>query len=164
MSEKPIWSLPTEITHNVCASAEGLSFVGGAGDFDSAGNLRNPGDIARQITGTIENIAAALHQEHCSLADAVRVKVFYTPADNCDEIAIVQALQEAFPDEPSPVISTLPVPLQPFKGQEIQVQVIAVRNWRTTGDFQVETQQLRVANRNESACPVVTTALRAGSS
>ena len=116
MSEKPIWSLPTEITHNVRASAEGLSFVGGAGDFDSAGNLRNPGDIARQITGTVENIAAALHQEHCSLADAVRVKVFYTPADNCDEIAIVQALQEAFPDEPSPVISTLPVPLQPFKG------------------------------------------------
>ena len=92
----------------------------------------------------------------------MRVKAFYTPADNCDEIAIVQALQEAFPDEPSPVISTLPVPLQPFKGQEIQVQVIAVRNWRTTGDFQVETQQLRVANRNESACPVVTTALRAG--
>ena len=98
MSEKPIWSLPTEISQNVCASAGALSFVGGAGDFDAAGTLRNPGDITRQITGTVENIAAALHQEHCSLADAVRVKAFYTPADSCDEIAIVQALQEAFPD------------------------------------------------------------------
>ena len=128
MSNKPIWSLPTPFTHNVCASAGALSFVGGAGDFDSTGTLRNPGDMTRQITGTVENIAAALHQEHCSLADAVRVKAFYRPDDNRDEIVIVQALQDAFPNEPSPVISTLPVPLQPFKGQEIQVQVIAVRN------------------------------------
>ena len=162
MSNNPIWSLPTPFTHNLCASAGALSFVGGAGDFDAAGTLRNPGDISRQITGTVENIDAALHQEHCSLADAVRVKAFYTPADNCDEISIVQALQDAFPNEPSPVISTLPVPLQPFKGQEIQVQVIAVRNWRTTGDFQVETQPLQVAGDNTSAPPVVTTALRAG--
>ena len=107
-------------------------------------------------------LAAALHQEHCSLADAVRVKAFYRPEANCDEIAIVQALQDAFPNEPSPVISTLPVPLQPFKGQEIQVQVIAVRNWRNSGDFQVETQPLQVASGNSSVRPVVTTALRAG--
>ena len=116
MSNNSIWSLPTPFTHNVCASAGALSFIGGAGDFDSTGTLRNPGDMTRQITGTVENIAAALHQEHCSLADAVRVKAFYKPEDNCDEIAIVQALQDAFPNEPSPVISTLPVPLQPFKG------------------------------------------------
>ncbi|MDP7453092.1 MAG: hypothetical protein QF661_10425 [Arenicellales bacterium] len=162
MSNNPIWSLPTPFTHNLCASAGALSFVGGAGDFDSTGALRNPGDMTRQITGTVENVAAALHQEHCSLADAVRVKAFYRPEANRGEISIVQALQDAFPNEPSPVVSTLPVPLQPFKGQEIQVQVIAVRNWRTTGDFQVETQPLQVAGDNTSAHPVVTTALRAG--
>ena len=92
----------------------------------------------------------------------MRVKAFYTPADSCDEIAIVQALQEAFPDKPSPVISTLPVPLQPFNGQEIQVQVIAVRNWRTASEFQVETQSLEVAGGDSPLHPVVTTALRAG--
>ena len=162
MKNKFIWSLPTKLNHNVCGSTDTLSFVGGAGDFDTNGKIRNPGDINAQITGTVENISIALSQENCTLADAVRLKVFYTPSDTCDDISLINALQEALPKEPSPVISTLPVPLQPFKGQEIQIQVIAVRNWRTSGTFQFETQTLETPGDASSKRPIVTTALRAG--
>ena len=162
MENKFIWSLPTKLNHNVCGSTNSLSFVGGAGDFDTNGKIRNPGDINAQITGTVENISIALSQENCTLADAVRLKVFYTPSDTCDEIILLKALQEAFPKEPSPVVSTLPVPLQPFKGQEIQIQVIASRDWRTKNNFQFESQILETPGDVPSLRPEVTTALRAG--
>ena len=102
MSNNSIWSLPTPFTHNVCASAGALSFVGGAGDFDSTGTLRNPGDMTRQITGTVENIAAALHQEHCSLADAVRVKAFYRPEITAMKSQLSRPCRMHFPTSPHP--------------------------------------------------------------
>ena len=56
MINQLIWSLPTELSHNVCGSTDTLSFVGGAGDFDAKGIIRNPGDIIAQICGRVENI------------------------------------------------------------------------------------------------------------
>ena len=50
MKNKFIWSLPTKLNHNVCGSTDALSFVGGAGDFDTNGKIRNPGDINAQIS------------------------------------------------------------------------------------------------------------------
>ena len=74
MTDKPLtWSLPFEGTHEVSASAASLSFVGGAGDLDNRGQIRNPGDLASQVKGAVENIELALTQENCSLADVVRV-------------------------------------------------------------------------------------------
>ncbi len=162
MINQLVWSLPTELSHNVCGSTDTLSFVGGAGDFDAKGIIRNPGDIIAQIRGTVENIAIALSQENCTLADAVRLKVFYTPSEICDEITLINELQEIFPKDPSPVISTLPVPLQPFQGQEVQIQVIAARGWRARGDFQFASQPLEVPGDESSKRPLVTTSLRAG--
>ena len=162
MINKLVWSLPTQLSHNVCGSTDTLSFVGGAGDFDAKGIIRNPRDIIAQIRGTVENIAIALSQENCTLADAVRLKVFYTSSEICDEITLISVLQDIFPREPSPVISTLSVPLQPFQGQEVQIQVIAVRGWRKRGDFKFSSQPFEVPGDVSSRRPLVTTSLRAG--
>ena len=162
MLNELIWSLPTTLTHDVCGSTDTLSFVGGAGDFDAKGKIRNVGNIIAQIPGTVKNIAIALNQENCTLADAVRLKVFYTPSEISDEITLISALQDILPMDPSPVISTLPVPLQPFQGQEVQIQVIAARGWRKRGDFQFASQPLEVPGDDSSRRPLVTTSLRAG--
>ncbi|AZO66353.1 RidA family protein [Mesorhizobium sp. M6A.T.Cr.TU.016.01.1.1] len=127
-----IWNLPIADTHNLSASAGVLSFVGGAGDFDDAGRIRNPGDFDRQIEGAMANIAEALATEGCALDDVVRLKAHYTAER--DDWEMIAALARFFKADPMPVISTMPEPLQPFSGQTIQIQAIAQRGWRAHSD------------------------------
>jgi len=157
---EPMWKLPIAAVHDVSASAGALSFVGGAGDFDAAGRIRHPGDLARQIDGAVENIARALAVESCRLADVVRLKAYYT-ADT-DDWAVIAALARHFPDEPMPVICPIPEPLQPFDGQVVQIQAIARRGWRSGADVRVATRPVPEAARVALGGREVTGGLRAG--
>ena len=56
---EPAWRLPVNPVHHLSASAGVLTFVGGAGDFDSDGRIRHPGDLARQIEGAVDAVAQA---------------------------------------------------------------------------------------------------------
>ena len=105
------WRLPIGHTHHLAASAGALSFVGGAGDFDGAGRIRNPGDLAKQIEGAVANMAAALAVESRGLGDIVRLKAFFTGGEDVDDWDVIAALARHFPDHPLPCISTLPVPM-----------------------------------------------------
>ena len=156
------WALPIAHTHHTAASAAHLSFVGGAGDLDAAGVIRHPDDLDSQIGGALDNLAWALSQESCTLADVVRIKAFYTAAEDADDWGIIAALAKAFPDEPMPVISTLAVPLQPFAGQCIQLQAIAQRGWRGFDDVRVATRPVPAHARDMFGGRSVTGGLRAG--
>ena len=134
---EPMWRLPIDAIHDVSASAGTLSFVGGAGDFDSAGRIRPPGDLTRQIEGAVDNIARALAVESCTLADVVRLKVYYTA--DCDDGRLIALLAPLLPGGPLPVICPIPEPLQPFDGQAVQIQAIARRGWRGGADVRVVT-------------------------
>ena len=122
MPELSQWRLPIGHTHHLAASAGALSFVGGAGDFDGAGRIRNPDDLGKQIEGAVANMAAALAVESCGLDDVARLKAFFTAGEAVDDWDVIAALARHFPVEPMPCISTLPVPLQPFAGQSIDVR------------------------------------------
>ena len=124
----PTWTLPLDHPHRIAGRAGRYVFVGGAGDQDSTGAIRHQGDLAAQIAGAIENVAAALDSEGCTLADVVRLKAFYSGPD-ADEWAVLAALTNAVAGDPPPAITTNPVPLQPWPGQLVQVQAIA----RATG-------------------------------
>ena len=54
------WKWPVPGPQHLAGTAGGLTFVGGAGDFDARGAVRHPGDLEAQHRGTIENLAAAL--------------------------------------------------------------------------------------------------------
>ena len=90
-------------------------------------------DLRAQIDGTISNLQAALGLEGATIADGVRFKVYYTPAKGMDEWAVRAAIQShgAFASlDPLPALSMMPVPLQPFAGQAVQIQAIAIVGWR----------------------------------
>ena len=162
MPVRNIWSLPIGHTHDLAATAGALTFVGGAGDFDSRGRIRNPGDLAKQIDGTAANIAAALAVEHCTLDDAVKLKAFYTAGAEIDDWHVIAALARHFPADPMPAISTVPVPMQPWAGQAIQVQVMAQRGWRALGDIRAAPRPVPPAKRAAFGGRAVTGGLRAG--
>lgn len=156
----PIWRWPTRHVHHVSASAGPLSFVGGAGDFDGEGAIRAPGNLDAQLKGALANVADALAAENCSLADIVRLHVYYTDAR--DDWPVVAALAALLPDDPGPVISTVPEPLQPFDGQVVQLQAIAQRGWRQHADVRVATRQVPESSRDKFAGGRITSGLRAG--
>lgn len=130
-----IWRWPTDHVHHVSGSAGPLTFVGGAGDFDGEGAIRNPGDLDAQIEGAVTNISDALVAESCTLADIVRLHVYY--AADVDDWHVVAKLAALVPGDPLPVISTVPEPYQPFTGQVVQIQAIAQRGWRSGADVRV---------------------------
>ncbi len=156
------WRLPIGHTHHLAASAGALSFVGGAGDFDGAGRIRNPGDLAKQIEGAVANMAAALAVESRGLGDIVRLKAFFTGGEDVDDWDVIAALARHFPDDPLPCISTLPLPMQPFPGQSIQLQAIATGGWRATGDMRVATRPVPAKRGDLLGGRAVTGGLRAG--
>ncbi|MBT1517150.1 M81 family metallopeptidase [Bradyrhizobium sp. SRL28] len=160
MTPPGIWHLPIAHTHHLSASAGVLSFVGGAGDFDAAGRIRNPGNLDKQIEGAMANVAHALASESCKFDDVVRLKAHYT-ADR-DDWEVIAALGRFFMADPMPVISTVPEPLQPFSGQTIQIQVIAQRGWRTHCDVRTVPRPVPPERRALFGDATVTAGLRAG--
>ena len=137
-----MWRLPIESTHHLAGSAGGLVFVGGAGDFDEKGQVRHPNNLSDQIPGALANVAAALAIESAGLADVVRLKAFYRNDGTVNEWEVLARIAQGFSFSVLPVISLIPVPLQPFEGQAIQVQAIALRKWRDGKDIRVVTRSV----------------------
>jgi enamine deaminase RidA (YjgF/YER057c/UK114 family) len=160
VADSTLWRLPVSGTHHLSGTAGPLTFVGGAGDFDAAGRIRNPRALEKQIDGTIANLAAALDTESCTLDDVVRLKAF-VPAGS-DEWAAIAGLARHFEADPMPAISTVTETLQPWTGQAIQVQAIAQRGWRNHGDVRVATRPVPEAKRALFKGRPVTGGLRAG--
>ncbi|TIP18379.1 RidA family protein [Mesorhizobium sp.] len=89
-----MWNLPIADGHHLSASAGALSFVGGAGDFDTTGRIRHLGDLDRQIDGAMTNVADALATESCTLDDVLRLKAHYTAER--DDWEVIAALARFF--------------------------------------------------------------------
>jgi enamine deaminase RidA (YjgF/YER057c/UK114 family) len=158
-----MWRLPLSSAHRVAGTAGKLIFVGGAGDFDQRGLIRHPQDLPAQLHGTIANIAEALAIERCELRDIVRLKVFYTNDGTRDEWMLLAGILRHFEAEPAPAVSLIPVPLQPFPGQELQVQVIAIRGWRDEKDgIRVALDDVPARYREAFGGRSITRGLRAG--
>ena len=131
------WRLPISQSNRTVDDAGPLIFVGGAGDFDDQGPIAHPGDLDAQITGALANVAADLTRRGCTLADVFRLKAFYKSDGGRDAWALLAALRRAFDVDPAPAITLQPMPLQPFEGQEIQLQAIAAKGWRHESDLRV---------------------------
>lgn len=157
-----MWRLPISGAHRVAGSAGGFVFVGGAGDFDHRGLIRRKGDFDAQLQGSMENLASALAIENAALRDIVRLKAFYKSDGNRDEWAVLAALARHFEADPLPAISLIPVPLQPFDGQELQVQAIAIRNWRDDAGIRVAADEVPARYRTAFGSRRITRGLRAG--
>jgi enamine deaminase RidA (YjgF/YER057c/UK114 family) len=110
----------------------------------------------------MDNLASALAIEQAALRDIVRLKVFYKSDGNRDEWEVLAALAKHFDVNPLPAISLIPVPLQPFSGQEIQVQAIAIRNWRESADVRVAADEVPLRYRDAFESCKITRGLRAG--
>src|SRR5215471_12790199 len=156
------WKWPIPGRQQLAGTAGRLSFVGGAGDFDAKGKVRHGGDLQAQIAGTMANLTGALEIEGCGLPDVVRLKVFCKSDGSIDEWEILEALARHLEEDPLPAITLHPVPLQPFAGQALQVQAIAIRGWRKAPDHRFVQGDVPAKYRQRFAGRKLTLGLRAG--
>lgn len=156
-----LWKLPIDLPHNLIGSAGTLTFIGGAGDFDHSGCIRSA-DLISQIEGCLENISQTLPVELCNMGDVVKVKAYYTPDDTISEWEVLAQIANTFKNVPLPVISTVPVPMQPFENQKIQLQVIAQRQWRNLHDVRVHEDLVPDSQQHLFHYKSLSSALRAG--
>ena len=158
----PAWRLPLDRPLRTIGRAGDYLFVGGAGDFDAEGRIRHPKDLASQIAGAMECIAAALDSEGATLTDVIRLKAFYTGDGSLDEWTVMAALANAAGGDPPPAITVNPVPMQPWPGQLIQVQAIACKGWRDHPMTRCVLDDVPAKQRKLFKLPKVTAGLRAG--
>lgn len=154
------WRWPISHVQYSCARAGQLTLVGGAGDFSSQGTIRNPGNLDAQLRGAVDNLSESLAGQGCDLEDVMRFKAFYT--GDCDDWRIIASLSDSVASDPMPPISTLPVPLQPFPEQLIQIQAIAQKGWRRFGDVRVAPRPVPQSKQAYFKGRAVTGGLRAG--
>ena len=156
-----VWKLPVAHSHALAARAGMLVFVGGAGDFDARGIIRHPGAFSPQVAGAMDNLAAALGVEGCTLDDVVRLKIYYHTEATRNEWEVLAAIQNYILADPKPAITVVPTPLQPFDGQQLQIQAIAIRGWRSRA-FRHTEREVPAAHRHLFKQPVLSAGLRAG--
>ncbi len=156
------WQLPVHRAHRLTSTAGNLTLVGGAGDFDANGAVRSPDDATAQVTGAMTNLQAALLTESCSLADVVRLKVFYRQEGEPDPTLLLAQILRHFTDQPGPAVTMQPVVMQPFAGQDLQIQAIAQRGWREQDNLRVVLRPAPVEHRHLFIDGQVTAGLRAG--
>jgi enamine deaminase RidA (YjgF/YER057c/UK114 family) len=162
MAEGKKWRLPIKAAHDRVAGAGEYVFVGSSGDFDAAGQIRHPNDLALQIVGAIGNLREALGEKGLDLGDVVRLKGFYTPAGKNGYWEVMARLRRAFDFDLAPAITANPVPMQPFAGQAIQLLAIARKGWREQQPVIAVTRQPPKAVRDLFDRPILTQGLRAG--
>jgi len=155
------WDLPLPFSHRHSGSTDSVVSVGGSGDFDSSGKIRHPDRVVEQVAGAIANLESSLADEVCSLEDLVRVKAFCTSADAHEHWQVTAALANLLPAEPAPVIIVHPVVLQPFQGQKIQLQGLAVPGWRSAADVRVVEAAVPAPVASAFERPIMTDGLRA---
>ena len=156
------WQLSTQLPHRLAGSAGSLRFVGGAADLDASGYVRHPGDLDTQMRGSLANADEALAAVGCGLEDAMRLKVFYESDGQFDEWDVIASVVDGLATDPLPVISLVPVPMQPFDGQAIQVQVIAQPGWRDLDDIRVVSAPVPNSHHARMRRSTITSTLRSG--
>lgn len=156
------WRLPVRSAHRLGAAAGGFTFVGGAADLDADGVIRNTGNLHAQLAGAVTNLVSTLETESCKPEDVVRLKVYYRTGRGLDPWLILSTILAHFPTDPAPAVTMQPVVMQPFDGQEVQIQAMAQSGWRSHHDIRVVRRSVPSEHRERFPDGQCTAGLRAG--
>lgn len=103
-------------------------FVGAQAHLDRAGNVNNPGDLARQTDACMKHVAAVLEALEGRVEDIVKLNVFYVAGTLEDEVALLRRIRGHVRAEPPPVISAVALPRLAYPGMAVTIDAVAIDN------------------------------------
>ena len=121
------WDWPIHVTHKHGVRCGEMIFFGGQVDLDSAGNVRNPDDLATQTRAAMEYIRIILAELDADLADLVKLICFYVHRESDDRERLLAEVASVLGDGPGPVISLIPLPALAYEHMFVEIEGVAMR-------------------------------------
>jgi enamine deaminase RidA (YjgF/YER057c/UK114 family) len=120
------WRIPVAHRHGV--RQDRYLFIGGQSDLDQAGNVRNPGDLARQCDAAIAQVQQCVAQLGGRTEDILKLNVFYSDAGPDTEAALLRQIGTSIRCTVPPVISLVALERLPYPDMRITIDAFAVDN------------------------------------
>ena len=121
------WDWPIHVTHKHGLRCGEMIFFGGQVDLDSAGNVRNPDDLATQTRAAMEYIRIILAELDADLTDLVKLICFYVHEGPDDRDRLLAEVAAVLGDGPGPVISLIPLPALAYEHMVVEIEGVAMR-------------------------------------
>ena len=121
------WDWPIHVTHKHGVRCGEMIFFGGQVDLDSAGNVRNPGDLTAQTRAAMEYIRVILAELDADMADLVKLICFYVHKRDADRDRLLAEVAAALGEGPGPVISLVPLPALAYEDMVVEIEGVAMR-------------------------------------
>ena len=121
------WDWPIHVTHKHGVRCGEMIFFGGQVDLDSAGNVRNPGDLTTQTRAAMEYIRVILAELDADMADLVKLICFYVHERDEDRDRLLAEVAAALGEGPGPVISLVPLPALAYEDMVVEIEGVAMR-------------------------------------
>lgn len=124
------WSVGLDFNHSHCLTCGSMIFIGGQIDFNDKGEQLNPGDLQTQTVHSMENVGRVLDSAGASLSDLVKLTAYYSNDGSVNETDLLELLASCLKDVdgPGPAVTLVPLPELSFKGMEIEIDGIAMRD------------------------------------
>jgi enamine deaminase RidA (YjgF/YER057c/UK114 family) len=117
------WTIHLPYKHGLeCA---GLIFVGGQVWMDDKGVITDPGDLERQTTGSMANIARVLAELGAGLDDVLWVNAYNSGKEPGEDDYRALSLRAAEFPAPGPVTVEMLLPVLAYEGMRTEIEVIA---------------------------------------
>jgi enamine deaminase RidA (YjgF/YER057c/UK114 family) len=104
-----------------------MIWVGGQVDLTGSGEVRNAGDLARQVPNCIASFGRVLEELDAGFADVVKLLCFYVNDGSVDERSFLQLVAAALPPEARPAVTAVPVPYLAYPGMVLEIEGYAMR-------------------------------------
>ena len=121
------WDWPIHVTHKHGVRCGEMIFFGGQVDLDSAGNVRNPGDLTTQTRAAMEYIRVILAELDADMADLVKLICFYVHEHDEDRDRLLAEVAATLGEGPGPVISLVPLPALAYEDMVVEIEGVAMR-------------------------------------
>jgi enamine deaminase RidA (YjgF/YER057c/UK114 family) len=121
------WNWPIKVTHQHGVRSGEMLWVGGQVDLTSAGEVRNPGDLKRQLPDCMANLGRVLEGLGSGLADLVKLLCFYVNDGSLDEQDVLRAVAGCLPQGARPAVTAIPLPALAYPGMLVEIEGVAMR-------------------------------------
>ncbi len=121
------WDWPIHVTHKHGVRCGEMIFFGGQVDLDSAGNVRNPGDLTAQTRAAMKYISVILAELDADMADLVKLICFYVHDRDEDRDRLLAEVAAALGEGSGPVISLIPLPALAYEDMVVEIEGVAMR-------------------------------------
>ena len=120
------WNWPVRLTHKHGVRAGEMIFTGGQVDLDSAGTVRNPGDIHAQCDAAMAYLSRVLDDLGADFGDLVRLVVYFA-GDARAEARLTGQLAHIIGPDAGPVLNLIGLPGLCYPQMMVEIEGVAMR-------------------------------------